>query len=126
MALVTLKPKPLSEEDSNVKSMAKWYQNFTKEYGNKAILVNHQLFYYYLDETPETFEITPKSIDSTTVAELPQNGLIFWDSHYSYRPEQNKAMLNYKYFLENPQKFDKINEFWASDRTFVGFVFRKK
>lgn len=126
MALVTLKPKPLSEEDSSVKNMAKWYENFTEKYGQTPILVNHQLFYYYLDETPETFEITPKSIDSTTVAELPKNALIFWDSHYSYRPEQNKAMLNYKYFLENPQKFDKIQEFWASDRSFVGFVFRKK
>ncbi len=126
MALITLKPKPLSEEDSNVKSMAKWYKNFTEKYGNTPTLVNHQLFYYYLDKTPESFEITPTSIDSATVANLPKNGLIFWDSHYSYRPEQNKAMLNYKYFLENPQKFDKIQEFWANDRTFVGFVFRKK
>ncbi|WP_291720642.1 hypothetical protein [Bernardetia sp.] len=126
MALITLKPKLLSEEDSSVKSMAKWYENFTNQYGKTPILVNHQLFYYYLDEIPESFEIMPKSIDSTTVAELPQGGLIFWDSHYSYRPEQNKAMLNYKHFLENPQKFDKIHEFWASDRTFVGFVFRKR
>lgn len=126
MALTTLKPKPLSEEDSSVKSMAKWYENFTKQYGQMPILVNHQLFYYYLDETPETFEIEPKSIDSTTVANLPKNGLIFWDSHYSYRPEQNKAMLNYEFFLQNPQKFEKVNEFWANDRSFVGFVFRKK
>ena len=126
MALITLKPKPLSEEDSNVKSMARWYENFTQQYGETPILVNHQLFYYYLDETPEGFEMLPKAIDSTTVAELPKNGLILWDSHYSYRPEQNKAMLNYTYFLENPQKFDKIQEFWAADRTFVGFVFRKK
>ncbi|AFM03280.1 hypothetical protein Fleli_0822 [Bernardetia litoralis DSM 6794] len=126
LAFITLKPKPLSEEDSNVKSMAKWYENFTEQYGETPILVNHQLFYYYLDETPETFKIEPKSIDSMTVANLPQNGLILWDSHYSYRPEQNKTMLNYKFFLENPQKFDKVQEFWANDRSFVGFVFRKK
>ncbi len=123
-ALVYVKPLKLSTEDMTVKRVVTWAKRNHIE--DNKVLVNHSLFQYYYGKDRYEFKNGGDMIDTTTVAQAPVGSLIIWDSHYSYKPNRNKAHLNYDYYTAHPEAFQMLTQpVMSRDRRFGVMIFRK-
>jgi hypothetical protein len=125
LLLISFKPVKLSEEDQTMKEAAFWYKNFEKQNGNKQILLENQMFYYFSDRVSESFQPKPLGINEENLNKAPKGSIILWDSHYSYRPELRKNSLKMDYFVQSPDKYKLLREMRARDNTFLLLIFEK-
>jgi hypothetical protein len=122
-AFIVVKPLRMSAEDMQIKASAEWAK--TQHIENTPVLANHDLFFYFYGKSGNRFAHGSASIDSETVTKAPVGSYIFWDSHYSFRPEWNPKMVQYDYFLSRPAQFKVVREFVTPDRRFGLLVFQK-
>lgn len=122
-AFIVVKPLRMSTEDAQVKASADWAK--TQQIENTPVLVNHNVFFYFYGKSGNRFAHGSAAIDSETVTKAPVGSYIFWDSHYSFRPEWNPKMVQYDYFLSRPVQFKVVREFVTPDRRFGLLVFQK-
>ncbi|MCX6136929.1 MAG: hypothetical protein NTV54_05470 [Ignavibacteriales bacterium] len=122
-AFIVVKPLRISPEHSQIKEAAAWAQ--TQQVEAQPVLANHNVFFYFYGKSGRRFQHGSASIDSATVAAAPVGSYIFWDSHYSYRPEWNPKMVQYDYFLNRPAQFKPVRQFVTPDRRFGLLVFQK-
>jgi hypothetical protein len=125
LVLITFKPVRLSEEDQTMKELAKWYKDYEQQNGSRQLLLENQMFYYFSDKPAEGFSPLPLGINEENLSKSPKGSLIFWDSHYSYRPELRKNSLKMDFFVQSPDKFKLIREMRAKDNTFLLLIFEK-
>jgi hypothetical protein len=122
-AYIVVKPLRMSTEDAQVKASAEWAKG--QQIENTPVLVNHTVFFYFYGKSGNRFAHGSASIDSETVTKAPVGSYIFWDSHYSFRPEWNPKMVQYDYFLSRPVQFKVVREFVTPDHRFGLLVFQK-
>jgi hypothetical protein len=125
LTLVSVRPIKLSEEDKACARLAEWYMRFEQQNGERPLYLHHDMFYYYLGRTRYEFSTRPQAITDANMQAAPKGSIILWDSHYSYRPELRKESLDYKYFVEQRDKFRLIEEIVSSDQRFGVLVFEK-
>lgn len=126
LLLITFKPLRMSEEDITLKELAAWHKDYEKQNGTKQLLLENQMFYYFSDKVAQDFTPKPLGINEENINKSPKGSLIFWDSHYSYRPELRKNSLKMDYFLQNTQRFKLLREMRAKDNTFLLLIFEKQ
>lgn len=91
----------------------------------RPILINHSMFYFYAGKTKFDFrnsvsEFTLKDVEKATIGTI-----IFWDSHYSYRPALGKD-TKYEYLLNNKEQFRLCHKpLVARDKKFMLLIFEK-
>ena len=123
-ALLTVKPMKLSPEDLTVKHVVRWAKMNKLE--KESLLVNHSLFFYFYGKTKYDFPIEVKSITKQNIEQSQEGTFILWDSHYSYRPNQNPDHVKYTYFHERKDTFKQIHApFITPDRRFGLFIYQK-
>jgi hypothetical protein len=120
-----VKTVKLSEEDKTCRTVAQWYKNNKTLIEGRPSFINHIMIYYYLGKTDKAIQPNPKQITQEELEKAPPGTLIFWDSHYSYRPTMKRG-LALDYFNEHQADFNLLNEFRAKDNSFAIFVFEKK
>jgi hypothetical protein len=121
---ISVKPYQRSEEDKSVKQVVDWAQK--QGLFNKPTMTQHTLFYYFTGKVQQ--ELGPKNFNNIiqeTVEEAPKGTIIFWDSHYSYRPKLRPTSLPHTYFLEKPDAFKALGQFLSKDQRFGVLVFEK-
>lgn len=123
-----IQPIKLSDEDKLVKQVVEWSKN-NQIAEKRPFVASHTMFYYFYDKNPAEFEnnITKSSasIFEKTVAEAPKGTIIFWDSHYGYRPNRYKESLSYEYFTKQPSNYRLIQQFITPQKNFAVLVFEK-
>ncbi len=125
MALITLKPIKMGEEDKTCKQLAEWY---AANFGNQKqlqVLYQHDMISYFLNKPKGSFQPAALDMNEENIQKAPKGSLIIWDSHYSYRPELRKGCVQYDYFTKKPQEYELLQQFVTQDQTFGALVFRK-
>ena len=88
--------------------------------------MQHTLFYYFTGKVSQEFKNGNGTlITQETIAEAKPGTVIFWDSHYSYRPNLRPTSVPYTYFTERPNEFKVLGQFISPDQRFGVFVFEK-
>ena len=124
LALLAVRPLPLSSEDLMMQDVVAWSK--ANEVEERPVLATHPLFYYYYDKARPDFEAGASSLSGQTLDEAPPGTFIVWDSHYSYRPRLREHPVNYTDLLEQPERFRLVRDpFVTADRRFGVFVFEK-
>ncbi|MEM6321069.1 MAG: hypothetical protein AAF960_25620, partial [Bacteroidota bacterium] len=125
-AYFTIKPYTIDFELSTLKESAEWYN---QEYGTTNgpyLYTNHTLFYYFLGKASEEIEPTPQNIiKEEQMQQAPKGSIVFWDSHYGYRPNKANFELQYTYFTERPQEYALRKQFVSPNQRFVVLAFEK-
>lgn len=121
---ISVKPYERSPEDHAVKQVVDWA---TKQgLFNKPTMTQHTLFYYFTGKVQQ--ELGPQNFNTIiqeTVDEAPKGTIIFWDSHYSYRPQLRPTSLPHTHFLDKPEEFKALGQFVSTDKRFGVLVFEK-
>ena len=118
-----VQPFERSVEDRTVAQVAEWAKETNAM--QRPILSSHTMFVYFMGRTREEYPRGNLKITKQSVAEAPKGTLIFWDSHYSYRPNLREGTLNYTYFTERPDQFRLIRQFMSPNKRFGILVFEK-
>ena len=89
-------------------------------------MMQHTLFYYFTGKVQQDFENGNETliIEETITAAKPGT-IIFWDSHYSFRPNLRPTSVNYDYFTNKPNEYKVLGQFLSTDKRFGVFVFQK-
>lgn len=125
MALISLKPIKMGEEDKKCSEIAAWYQANYSEKSGVQVLYQHDMISYFMNKPKGSFEPVALDINEENVQKAPKGSIIIWDSHYSYRPELRKGCLQYEYFIKKPNEYEMLQQFMTQDQTFGALVFRK-
>ena len=120
---VALKPFKLTSEDLIMKRVAEWAEQTNAM--QRPILSQHILLQYYLETPRGAFPKGNETVIFENVKEAPVGTLIFWDSHYSYRPNLRETSLPPSYFMENSSAFRPVEQFVNQNRSFGVLVFEK-
>jgi hypothetical protein len=125
LILLTVKALPLSEEDKACKELADWYKANEKQFESRPKFVNHTMFYYWFGKNSKSFNPVPQPLSPDSLATAKPGTLVFWDSHYSYRPAR-KTGVELNYFAENQSKFNLLHEIRTPSNNFAVFIFEVK
>lgn len=125
LVLTGVKSVKLSNEDKVCKSLAQWYKTEENSFKGKTLFINHVMFYYYLGKTDKAMNPSPILLTQEALEKAPAGSVIFWDSHYSYRPTMKRG-VPIEYFQQHINDYNLLNEFRAEDDSFVIFAFEKK
>jgi len=123
--LLTVKALPLGEEDKACKQLAEWYKVNEKQFSDRPKFINHTMFYYWLDKNSKSFNPVPKQLSPDSLATAKPGTLVFWDSHYSFRPAR-KTGVDLQYFAQNQGKYNLLHEIRSPSNNFAAFVFEVK
>jgi len=124
MALVAVKPIKLSPEDKVCQQVSDWYKQNQPEVAGKPLYNSHVMFYYFLGKIEK--QISPEPImisDTATMEKAPVGSIVFWDSHYGFRPNYKRG-VPYEYFAQSG-KYENIQIFEAEDQRFAYVLLRK-
>ena len=89
------------------------------------VYFDHIVFSYFTDKCRDAFP-GPNLRPRKGNAETAEVGSIFiWDTHYSYRPNSHKDLTPEEYFIKQPDRFKKLNEFISTDRRFKMVMYKK-
>ncbi|OVE79224.1 hypothetical protein BVY01_03060 [bacterium I07] len=122
--VLTLKPMQRSAEDRVMYEAVEWAKQNKSD--SHPILASHTLFYYFWGKTRHDFPEGAAVIDQDAVNQAEIGTQIFWDSHYSYRPNLRSGQVPHTYFLERENEFRMLRQpFLSADRRFGLFVFEK-
>lgn len=122
--LGTEKPYKRTLADSTVEQVVNWAEK--NNLFDKPTLMQHTLFYYFTGKVSQEFKNGNGTlITQETIAEAKPGTVIFWDSHYSYRPNLRPTSVPYTYFTERPNEFKVLGQFISPDQRFGVFVFEK-
>ena len=124
MALVAVKPIKLSPEDKVCQQVSDWYKQNQTEVAGKPLYNSHVMFYYFLGKIEK--QISPEPImisDTATMEKAPVGSMVFWDSHYGFRPNYKRG-VPYEYFAQSG-KYENIQIFEAEDQRFAYVLMRK-
>lgn len=125
LALLSVKPIKMSEEDKVCKQMADWYRENESAWKGKPLYNTHIMFYYFLGRVEAQFDPRPVVIaDTATMEKAPAGSLVLWDSHYAYRPNFKRG-VPIEYFT-NSGKYQILNQFVDPDQRFGYLVLEKK
>jgi hypothetical protein len=122
----SVKPYLLNSEDKTMSEVADWVNNNYSLSENRAIFINHPLFYYFLGKSQN--ELKPAGTEITNderMKNAPKGSIVIWESHYGYRPKRANYELQYTYFTERPNEYKLVKQFFPPDKRFVAFVFEK-
>ncbi|MES2387690.1 MAG: hypothetical protein V4543_06790 [Bacteroidota bacterium] len=123
--LLNIRPKKMAEEDRTCKEMANYYLANEEAFSKRQLYVNHSMFYFWLGRSSYDFAIPPIEIsDDAQMTKAKAGSLIFWDSHYSYRPHLKRG-LNHEYFDTKPDTYRETYRLLAPDRTFAVITYDK-
>jgi len=124
----------LTPEEKAIAKAGKYYNQQLKMKDGRAgkeisedshVYFDHIVFSYFTDKCRDAFP-GPNLRPRKGNAETAEVGSIFiWDTHYSYRPNSHKDLTPEEYFIQQPDRFKKLNEFISTDRRFK-MVFYKK
>lgn len=131
MALILVRPLPLSEEDKTCQRLAKWFLKYEEEQKTLKkpigqIFVNHSMFYYFADRIPESFEKTAQGMNKGSVEKAQKGDILIWDSHYCiYHEKRRPNGVSYESLMTLGQ-YPPLYEQRAADNTFAATVVVKK
>jgi hypothetical protein len=126
LVLMSVRPLKLSPEDRTCQILAYWYEEFEKANGEPPLYLHHDMFYYFLGRTRYEFKARPQAINDKNMQAAPKGSIIFWDSHYSYRPKLRKESLTHEYFLNQKEKYKVLEELMSDDGSFGVLVIEKQ
>jgi hypothetical protein len=122
--LISVKPYSKSTEDAVMQQVVKWAES--QHLFEKPTMTQHTLFYYYHGKVQQEFEGgNQNTFTEETIKEAKPGTIIFWDSHYSYRPQLRPTSVNYTWFLDRPNEFKVLKQFISPDKRFGVFIFEK-
>lgn len=122
-----------TEEEKALQELANFYKQ-TCELKDKnkifsddnPVYITHPVLMYYLGKSTHDFNPPAKPIDETSVKTIEKNSLIFWDSHYSYRPQRSeKRNIQERFFIERPFEYKSLKRIISKDNRFIAHVFIK-
>lgn len=114
-------PLKKSPEHQTVEQLEKWCRK--QGYGNRAILINHAVFYFSLGVPKRKNDPQLPGLYLRTLAGTPVGSIAIWDSHYSYRPNY-KMDVKLDFFKGNSDyKF--IKQFFSADNRYTAIIFEK-
>ena len=125
VALVSVKPIKLAEEDKTCRQLAGWYRDFEKTDGQRQVFVDHAMFNYYIERSNYEFTPEARNLTLTALQKAPKGSVIIWDTHYSYRPEWKKDCINLDYFQAHQAEYRLLQQFQSADQTFAVIVLEK-
>lgn len=122
--VASVEPYRKSSQDAVMEQVVSWAE--MQNLFEKPTMTQHTLFYYYHGKVQQQFKGGNQNlITEETIKEAKPGTIIFWDSHYSYRPNLRPTSVNYTWFTDRPNEFKPIRQFIARDKRFGVFVFEK-
>lgn len=122
--IASVTPYKLSSEDKLMQQVVQWAEN--QNIFSKPTMTQHTLFYYFHGKVQQEFKGENESlITEETISAAKSGTVIFWDSHYSYRPNLRPTSVNYTWFMERANQFKLVKQFITPDKRFGVFVFEK-
>ncbi|MEE9439983.1 MAG: hypothetical protein V3V14_13330 [Saprospiraceae bacterium] len=122
----------MTPEEKTIGKAAKWYKQELNSNGQGKIIskedhiyFNHIGFTYFTEKTRFDFPGDGKTVTTEVLADAPVGSIIFWDSHYSYRPKLRSNSIQESYYMERPNNFKKIKEWKSTDNQFKMIAFKK-
>jgi len=115
-----------TEEDKTMKRVAGYYKRVSKSgkgdfKATDPVYSSHVLFEYHQEKPHVQFlPITDESVKG-----IKKGSVIFWDSHYSYRPKEKGKSIKESYFTDRSYEYRMLNTFVAKDRRVKVVVFYK-
>ena len=116
----------VTEEDKTMERVANYYTRVCKS-GKGAfkaedpVYASHILFMYNQDKPYHEFNF----INEEIVKDIKKGSVVFWDSHYSYRPKQDGRRVKESYFTDRSHEYHMLNTFTSKDRRVKVSVFYK-
>ncbi len=124
-----IKPIKQNYEEEIVEQTAIWYKNLVrtnkKVTTDNRVFASHALFYYYNNKSEKDFKKEAFKIKQPAIDTAEPGSLIFWDSHYSYRPKLKKNSVPLEYFKKRPNEYALIKRFSETNKSFEIDVFFK-
>lgn len=119
-----------TEENKTMKRVANYYMRASKSKDGvftteSKVYYTHPLFAFYQDKSKTTFTTPAEFINEETIKDIPKGSVIFWDSHYSYRPKEEGRKVKESYFLDRPNEYRYLNGFQSKDNRVKVSVFYK-
>lgn len=115
-----------TEEDKLMKRIAEYYMRVSKSTdgafkASDPVYASHIMFKFYQNKGFHEFG----NIDEETIKSIPKGSVVFWDSHYSYRPKEEGKKVAESYFLDRSHEYRFINTFTSKDNRVKVSVFIK-
>lgn len=115
-----------TEEDKLMKRIAEYYTRVSNASdgifkATDPIYASHIMFKFHLNKGNHKFGI----INEENLKSIPKGSVVFWDSHYSYRPKEEGNRVKESYFLDRTHEYRFINTFTSKDNRVKMSVFIK-